>query len=97
MKGDHVTEYLRLALAYGGNPSLVSKVKSIDELPPVFCAVGSKRTENIHILHEAGADLDLQEYHKHTALMHAANRNWWDVVCVLLEVGGVSLLTGARR
>jgi ankyrin repeat protein len=85
--GDKESEYLRLALAFKGDPSLVSKKRNFREPTPVFCAAGEGNIENVKALIRAGGNLDYQEYHKETALMYAANLNQWGVVHALLEGG----------
>jgi ankyrin repeat protein len=80
-------EYLRLALAFGGNPSLVSEKSDFAEPTPIFCAARDETVGNIRTLVAAGANLDYQEFHEETALVYAAGLNEWSAVYALLEGG----------
>jgi hypothetical protein len=80
------SRYLQRALAAGGDANRVSSVFSL-EPAPLFCAVGNKNIQNIKLLHSAGANLNVQDYHLQTPMKYAADLNWWDIVYALLELG----------
>ncbi len=88
-------EFLKLALAHGGNPNLRSyvrpstpKVTYATSTPtPIYDAISGRSPENARILIKAGADFNERDSSGRTPLMYSAVIKSFDVMYVLLEAG----------
>ncbi|MCE2570912.1 ankyrin repeat domain-containing protein [Motilimonas eburnea] len=80
------SDFLRLALAYGGDPNLRHGKNNI-QITPIFDAVVATRLENVKILMAAGANLNLRNWKRETVADFAASSNQWQIVYMMLEAG----------
>ncbi len=83
------SEWLELVLKHGANPNLVNPEGTFasKSTTPIFDAVLSRRTKNMELLIKAGANLNFQDACWGTAMMEAADGNWFDTVYQLIESG----------
>ncbi len=94
LTGDQVSDYLRVALQYGGDPDFIIEHYYPDgrlssRAPIIFSAIKVGGVENLRILIEAGADINWQivEFSYKTPLIEAVFCRKFDMVYLLLEKG----------
>ncbi|MCW8091132.1 ankyrin repeat domain-containing protein [Alteromonas sp. ASW11-130] len=78
--------YLKEALKHGGNPNVINS-KSQLKVTPIFDAIYNDKLSNVKVLVEAGADLEYENYKKHTPLLLSASINNWEITYYLLLQG----------
>ena len=82
------SDWLRLALDAGGNPSLLNRrgYGWIDTVPLVF-AISAGSLDNVKLLCERGADINAVDLNDRTPLAWACATAHFDIVYYLLEKG----------
>ena len=78
------SDFLKLALKYGGNPNLTTNISGESLL---FDAMGPDNKEKIPILINAGANINFQSNNGETLMMVAAGLGQFDTVYQLLQMG----------
>lgn len=78
------SEYLTLALQYGGN---VNAPDSLMGRTILFSAIDNKRNENIRILARKGADLNRVGKAGFTPMMHCVTSSKYDLALLILSLG----------
>lgn len=78
------SDYLRLALAHGGNPNLVNlKIKQ----PLIFRAVSDDKLDKLEMLIRAGADINARHGDGSTPIIYASDSRQLRAVLYLLQHG----------
>jgi len=77
------SEYLRLALKYGGNPNTLEP----DHDPILATMIGQNNPEAIKILSAAKADLNVLDRTRSPAILAAAYMAHWNCVWTLIDLG----------
>lgn len=79
------SNFLRLALKYGGNPNMELSLGR----PALFIAVmpGTLKLEFVDLLVDAGANMNVQDKNGYTPMMVAADVRQFDIVYRMLERG----------
>ncbi len=78
------SNYLQIALKYGGNPN---QRLPISDGTILISAVENNRINNIKLLINAGANINHQDKNGYTPIMMAVLANRYQICCVLMELG----------
>jgi len=78
------SEWLRLALKHGGDPNLIG---ALNIPPPLHWSIISRRPENMHLLLEAGADINICSGTGDTPMMAAVGVGSFEIVYDFLQRG----------
>lgn len=81
------SEALKLMLKHGGEVNLWTDYRDNSKPAPIFNAISSRCPENVRILIEAGANLNMRDHEGWTPLMFAAVLDSYNMMYVLLEAG----------
>jgi len=85
---DNTTKYLELVLQYNGNYNLLSKkIAGISNQTPLLGSIFSKRMENVKLLVEKGADVNLTQDSLWTPLAETIVQGKIEMTKYLLEKG----------
>lgn len=76
--------FLKAALERGANPNAISQYK---RETPIFSAIIRRRIDNVKLLIEAGACLDISDPMGVTPMILASDMGAYDIVVILLEAG----------
>lgn len=80
------TKFLQLLLDFGGDPDLFNKGERTAAYP-VLSAISADRIDNLKILIDAGANLNVVDQRGLTPLMYGASISAWEMVYLMLESG----------
>lgn len=80
------TKFLQLLLDFGGNPDLFNKGERTASYP-VLSAISADRIDNLKLLIDAGANLNVVDQRGLTPLMYGASVSAWEMVYLILESG----------
>ncbi|QIZ51857.1 ankyrin repeat domain-containing protein [Dickeya zeae] len=76
-------DWLRIVLDAGGNPNSIGRLGQ----PALFSAINESRWDDIKLLVERGADLNLEDAQKRNSALYAAYINEYETVYWLIEHG----------
>ena len=80
------TKFLQLLLDFGGNPDLFNKNERTASYP-LFNAISADRIDNLRLLIDAEASLNVVDQRGLTPLMYGASVSAWEMVYLMLESG----------
>lgn len=80
------TKFLQLLLDFGGNPDLFNKNERTASYP-LLNAISADRIDNLRLLIDAEASLNVVDQRGLTPLMYGASVSAWEMVYLMLESG----------
>ena len=79
------SDYLRALLEHGGDPNTI--INRVWNMPVIYSSIMARRTENILLLLEFGADINHRDHSGTTPISKAVNANAFEIAVLLLRKG----------